>query len=819
MSLQLIAIDGTALDLMPNAQIQMNLKNTALNEAILEGSFSYSFAIPLSDKNLIYFGYPSEISSLAGYQSEFNNFKLKSGLVEIICKLVVRSVQPGALNINLYSSTAYLADLLRETKLTDLPTQTIDIQQEFWYIKSRFTIDPGTPLSLASGTIKWALTGGGFELYQYAVPIESTAAEIVKAFATKINAYNPILPWSSSTTYQYEELALDTATDKVYISIDDPNTNHDLSDTLWWDFLCNKADWNALRASNGTTYWYLYDEFNALKREKAFAIDEYLVIYDPLKGTAGRILDVNTLNDAADTTDAGYFSLFEYAAYGINVWQDNYTALAGYMTAKVKADGANPDFTFFPIHNPNFSPSQDYCGIVNYWKDGTFRGNLLREKPYQYAFSAQVNFIYVLEKIHDFLDLEADGAEVLGDEFLNALYLLNNFSNDRNIRGFDAGGYYYIDAGANIINLSKNLPTISLADFLNGARGYLYFGIWIDWFTGRIVYRNLKSIISDFANAIDLTASISEFREITYTDPDGFDIQYTHDGGDAFISDQVKDIEDDSFVILAPVATRASLLASPVENNLCLVIDEDQYYLAVLLFENVIEWQSYSKNLFGVKTGNAKTDYQPKAATPMMYSGHDFARGPKEVPPVFVRSTEITYREGDVVQDSDGDFYTCTAEHADKAITNTSYWSPGPDQYRWLLPMTAQARNSRNFKEKSGCTLRFLAYKGLLQNPYSADPLDKYPQATNDLGSDGSLKIDGTYGLYQERGKEWIEFLSTTKKAIATIPMDEALLGSIKPWSMFKVSNQFYLMGEIKVSFPLNSAPAEITLYSIKNGN
>jgi hypothetical protein len=819
MSLQLISPTGKALDLLPKTQISMNLKNTALNEAILEGSFSYSFSIPLSDANALAFGFPQNISSLAGYTTEFPGYRLKSGLIEILVKLVVRSVQPGALNINLYSSTASLADKLRETKLTDIETQTIDIQQEFWYIKSKFTIDPGTALSLASGTIKWALSGGGFETYQYAVPIQATAAEITKAFAEKINAYSPILPWSSTTTYQYEQLALDTSTDRVYICINDPNTNHAITDPIWWDFLCDKADWNAIRASNGITYWYEYDEFDALKRERAFAIDEYLVIYDPLKGTAGRVLDVNTLNDAADTTDAGYFSLYEYAAYGINVWQDNFTALAGYMTAKVKSDGANPDFTFFPIHNPNFSPSPDYCGIVNYWKDGSFRGNLLREKPYQYAFSAQVNFVFALEKVHAFLELEADGADVLEDEFINALYLLNNFSNDRNLRGFDAGGYYYIDAGANLLNLSKNLPPISLADFLNGARAYLFFGVWIDWFTGRIVYRNLKDILTDFSNAVDLTGLISDFREISYTDPDGFDLQYTHDGGDAFISENIKEIDDDTFILLDPVATRSSLDASPAENNLCLVLDEDQYYLAVLLFENVIEWQYYSKNLFGVKTGNGKTDYKPKAATPMMYYGHDFARGPKEVPPVFVRSTEITYREGDIVQDSDGDFYTCIADHSDKAITNATYWVAGPDQYKWILPMTAQARSSRNFKEKSGSSLRFIAYKGILQNPFSEDPDNVYPQATNDLDGDGSLKIDGTYGLYESRGKEWIEFLSTTKKAVASIPMDEALLARIKPWYMLKVNNQFYLLGEIKVSFPLNSSPAEITLYSVKYGN
>lgn len=819
MSLQLIAPDGQQIDLLPKTQIQINFRNPALNESVLEGSFSYSFAIPLSERNLIYFGFPSRISSLAGYTTEFPGFLLKSGLVEISCKLIIRSVQQGALNINLYSASAAVADKLRNTKLNEIETQIIDIQQEFWYIKSKFTIDPGAALSLASGTIKWALSGGGFETYQYAVPIASTAAEITKAFAAKINANNPILPWSSTTTYQYEQLALNPAGTQVYICIQDPNTNHAVTDPLWWDLLCDKADWNALRASNGITYWYEYDEFDALKREKAFAIDEYLVIYDPLKGTAGRILDVNTLNDAADTTDAGYFSLYEYAAYGLNVWQDNFTALAGYMTSKAYGDGPNPDFTFFPIHNPNFSPSPDYCGIVNYWKDGAFRGNLMREKPYQYAFSAQVNFIYALEKLHAHLELESDGSEVLNDEFLNYVYLLNNFSNDRNIRGFDAGGFYYIDAGANIINLSRNLPAISLADFLNGARAYFFFGVWFDWFTGKIVYRNLKTVLSDFANAIDLTGLVSDFREISYSDPDGFDIQYTHDGGDAFISEQVKEIDDDSFTLLDPVATRSALDSTPAENNLCLVLDEDQYYLAVLLFENVIEWQYYSKNLFGVKTGNGTTSYQPKAATPMMYYGHDFARGPKEVPPQFVRSTEITYREDDVVQDENGDYFTCLQDHSDKAITNATYWVAGPEQYKWILPMTAQARNSRNFKEKTASSLRFLLYKGLLQNPFSEDPEDKYPQATNDMGSDGTMKIDGQYGLYEKRGKEWIEFLSTTKKFVGTIPLDEALMAKIRPWKLLKIENQFYLFGEIKVSFPLNSAPAEITLYSIRYAN
>jgi hypothetical protein len=820
MSLQLISPTGIGLDLFPKTVVQMNFKNSVFNSNVLEGSYSYAFAIPLSDTNRIYFGFPERVSSLQGYETVYSGFKLKDGLVEILCKLVVRSVQ-GGININLFSASGALADKLRDTKLNEITTQTIDVQQEFYYIKSRFTIDPGTDYAIASGTVKWALTGGGFYSHRYGVLFNTgdTEADVVKRLADRINAASqPVLVWNAATTYLTDQLVLNIAETEVYASNDDGNLNNATSDGTKWTYLCDKADFNTVRAAAGTALWYEYDDFDYVKRERAFSIDDYIIIYDTLKGTAGKILDVNTLNAPEDESDVGYFNLYEFAAYGSNVWQDNFTALAGYMTAHVLKDGANPDFTFFPIHNPQFSPDPDYCGVVNYWKDGAFRGNIIRENPYQYAFSAQVNFIYALQKMHTHLSQEVEDNGLFSDSFLKTLYLLNNYSNDRNLRGFDAGGFYYIDAGANIIDISKNLPPISFADFLNGFRGYFFLGVWFDWFTGKVIYKTLKDLLTEFSEAVDITGLVSNMKEISYTDQDGFTTMYSHDGGDAFINENVKNIYDDAFTIITAVATFASLIASPDENDLCLVIDEDNWYVAVLLFEGVVEWQFYSKNLYGVKIANGKTSYQPKCATPLMYTGHDFARGPRYTPPVFVRSEENTYRQGDVVQDNNGDYYICQTDHKDKALSNVGYWQP-LTQYKWRVPMTAQARSSRNFKEKSGCTLRLVSYAGVVQNPTGADPLDVYPFATNDRGATGSLKWNGTYGIYEQRGKEWFDFLANTKKALATLPMSEELLQKLKPWKQVKVENNFYLLGEIKASFPFNSALAEITLYSISYGS
>lgn len=809
--LQLIAPNGTVLDLNPDTVVQLNLKNPVFNIDQMEGSYSFAFPLPLTDRNRAYFGYPDQVGSLSGLVTEFEGFRLKYNLIELACKLTVRSVSDTAISVNLFTASAQFAETLRTTTINEVPTQVVNISTEFWYGKYEFLDDPGTVGEIAVGTLLWRIDGGGTATYKYGAKFQGSVSQLVKDMAAYINANRPIPAYSGSTTYQTDELV--TSGGNVYRSGADANVGHPVTDTDWWELVCSVTDWPATRQDQGTPLWYAYDEFGLTKRERAFAQDNAIIIYDQQKG-AGRYLDINSFNQPDDITAAGYFTVAEYAADGVNVWQDNYTALAGYATKLIRDGETSPSHIFFPIHNPAFSPNKEWCGVVNYWKEGSFRGNVLKVSPYRYGFSAQVNLVYTLRKLHEFLGNTIDEEEVLTDVFLTTLYLMSNYSNDRNIRTSTPTGTFTIDAGANLLDISQNLPVISLGDFLNGIRGYFFLGIWFDWFTGKVVYRKLSTLLTSFSDAVDLTDQPHTIRDLSYTNPKGFSLEYTHDGGDGYINEYLRDIYADDLTRIADVATFDDLPLDPEENEICLVLDEDAYYIAVLLFEGVIEWQYYSKNLYGLELGEALTRYQPKCATPMMYRGHDYDRGPREIPLLFERGVDNTYREGDFVQDDEGNFYEALADNTDVPLSDTSKWATRT-RYDWQVPMTYQARRSKNFKEKQSASLRLLSYLGLATNPVSGTSGDEYPQATNDRGTLGSLKWEGEHGLYEKWGKEWIQFLSTTKKVSVQVPMDEELFNQIRPWRLIRIRNQYFVLGEIKVNFPLSTSISDLTLYRI----
>jgi hypothetical protein len=811
----LIAPDGQALDLLPGTVISLNLKNPVFSTDVLEGSFSYAFNLPLTDRNRLRFGFPENISSLAGYTTEYPGYKLKFGLVEFQCKLILRKVVTGGISVNVYTASALLADVLKNTKLNDVPTEVFNITDIFWYGKYEFTVASSSSVGeIASATIVWNLPGPTVRKYRYGVKYTGSLLAMLNNLANKINTTTLIPTWSNTTTYQLDQLVLNTAGTMIYRSGDNGNVGHPVTDVDFWEYVCLKSEWNTLRAEEITPLWYEYDEFDYVKRERALVPDDYsIVLYDPLLGEGG-YFDLNSFNDELDVTAAGSWTPAEYSAAGVNVWKENYSAVAMWVNQIVKEAGENPDFTFFPIHNPDFMPDQGFGGIMNYWRNGAFPYNRPDEgDPLGQVFSAQVNMGYALRKVMAFLNKEIVDEGVLSDPFLQTLYLLNNFSNDRFIRVIYGGRIVFIDPGANTFNLSENLPTISIAEFMNGLRGYFFFGIWFDASSSKVIFRRFKDLLSDYENAVDLSSQVVNLTDIEYTDPGGFFLQYSHDGGDSNIGSKLLDIYESQFTILDPVETIEDL-PDPSENVLCLVKDIDTYYLGVLLYEGVFEWQYFSRNLHGLKIGNAKTTYQPKCSTVMMYNGHDFFRGPKYEIPFFSKGVDIQYREGDYVQDLDGNIFEALADNEDVPLTDTAKWSPRT-LYKWQLPMISQPRRSVNHKEKSGCSLRVLSYKGIAANPLSTDPSDVYPQATNDRGTLGSLKWEGEYGIYEKYGKEWIRFLSKAKKSVATFPMTETLLQRLKPWRLVRIRNQYFVQGELKVSFPLDANLAELTLYSI----
>jgi hypothetical protein len=823
MNLTLIAEDGTQLDLNPGTVVQVNFFNSIFSTEVLRGSYTYTFALPMSPVNKLFFGFSDHINSLATYQKEYTGFKFKSGIIEMPCTLSLDSISSEGFNVSLYLASGAVADKLKEKLLTDITTETIEVKDEIQFAQYRLTFNASPVMNeYLYATVRYESAGPTYDEYVYGIEYTGqTESQLMLAIAEQINTYRPIQPYNASTNYMEYDLALDTATDDIYASDQDNNLGNTFPGTTWL-FLCSKNDWPTKRAEYNSSLdnrnWWKYDLFLANKGFRAYSSGNSITLYE--YNAPSYTLNFDSFNQFLDqNNDVGVWAFLggiNYTYPTANIFNDY---LAIYLTKKVNKAVAGENFIAFPYLNPTFSPHPDYCGIVNYWKNGGFFGNDYDFNDFQtYAHSISINALYTIQKLHNYLsnefDADADMPNISDNNFIIGLYLFSNYSADRFTK-FNSGGWKEADLGANILNLSQYLPPITLGDFLNGFRNYFFLGIFFDFFSTKVKYRKLADVLSDFANAIDLTAEVGPFQEIVYENPKGFFLQYSHDPGDDLIGKFTNDIYNNEFTLLTPVANFASLPASPDENDLCLVINEDQYYLAVQINDGTIEWQYFSKNLYGLKLpdndGNSVTIYQPKASTTLMYNGHDWLEGPRYFPAFFIQNAEITYRVGDFVLDENGDYYECLVEHNNQPLSSALYWALRNFDFV-KMPMSSISRNSKTFKEKTKCTLRFLYYAGMVQ-PLAGNEIQ--PHATNDAGTLGTLKWEGNYGLYNLWGKEWIEFVNKRKRTTVQLPMNETLLQELRPDRLIKIHNQFYLYSEIKASFPMENGLATLTLYSI----
>lgn len=823
MNLTLIAEDGTQLDLNPGTVVQVNFFNSIFSTEVLRGSYTYTFALPMSPVNKLFFGFSDHINSLATYQKEYTGLKFKSGMIEMPCTLSLDSISSEGFNVSLYLASGAVADKLKEKLLTDITTETIEVKDEIQFAQYRLTmLAPPTMNEYLYATVRYETAGPTYDEYVYGIEYTGqTDSELMIAIAEQINNYRPIQGYDASYNYMEYDLVIDNTTDSIYASDQDNNLGNAFPGATWL-FLCYKHQWPTKRAeynsSGDNRNWWKYDLFLANKAFGAYSNGNLITLYE--RTGPSYTLNFDSFNQYLDqNNNVGYWAFLGGINYTYPLAEIYNDYLPVYLTKKVKNANAGENFIAFPYLNPTFSPHPDYCGIVNYWKGGGFSGNDYDYNDFQtHAHSISINALYAIQKLHDYLSNEFDGAadmpNISDNNFIIGLYLFSNYSADRYVK-FYRTGWKESDLGANILNLSQYLPPITLGDFLNGFRNYFFLGIFFDFFSTKVKYRKLADVLTDFANAIDLTAEVGQFQEIVYENPKGIFLQYSHDPGDELIGKFTNDIFNNEFTLLAAVADFASLPASPDENDLCLVIDEDQYYLAVRSFDATIEWQYFSKNLYGLELpdndGNTVTIYQPKASTTLMYTGHDWLDGPRYFPPFFIQNSEITYRVGDYVLDENGDYYECLVEHSNQPLSSATYWAVRTFDIL-KMPMSSISRNSKTFKEKTKCTLRFLYYYGVEQ-PIGTS--EAYPFATNDAGYLGSLKWEGDYGLYNMFGKEYIDFVNKRKRTTVQLPMNETLLQELRPDRLIKIHNQFYLYSEIKASFPMENGLATLTLYSI----
>jgi hypothetical protein len=85
----------------------------------------------------LFFEFANEPSSNSGYQNEFSNFTLKSGLIEIKCKLYLRDISKDSFSVNLFTDSGAFAETLKKTKLNqvDIGSETLQSGHPYFKIK------------------------------------------------------------------------------------------------------------------------------------------------------------------------------------------------------------------------------------------------------------------------------------------------------------------------------------------------------------------------------------------------------------------------------------------------------------------------------------------------------------------------------------------------------------------------------------------------------------------------------------------------------------------------------------------------------------
>lgn len=783
MNLSLISPEGVQLDLAPNTIIQMEFFNTAFDEEILKGSYSYTFQLPQTSTNRLFFGLANESASNAGFQNEYPAFKLKSGLIEIECKLYLRNITKNSFEVNLFTASGAFANTMKKVKMNEVTTmgsETLSANLPYFKVELFSTGSGGQYENLYGvqrATIYWTNNIGITHTLLYGFQWAFDIPLAIQQLTDRINNYNPITNWTSTRQVQVYELVIEPSTDYIYrhISTATPApVGTPLTDETYFEYVCLKSEWSYYRSQGTVFNWWSYDEFDMDKRVKAYALGNQILLFDPLNNQ-DRWLDVGQNASFSDFNSDTSWQITESFIFGGGDPYVNYgNAVAAYMNSKAYEPVNQGNIKFFPIHNPTWTPNPNFLGIVNYWKDATFFANVSEINDEVFACSAQVRAMYALEKLHEFLGLEMEDDSIRSNDFLNGLVVYNNFSNDRIVdRPVALGSESTFDAFAETFNFKDNLPSIPISEFINGFRSMFFLGCFFDVFTAKVYWKTLKSILLDFENAVDLTELASPLTEISYSDPDGFALIGKQDSNDQAINDNVVgDLPFENETILPDVNRVNQLPNSQIDRAFCLVKSTESWYKRVKQIDGTFKWEYYSKDLYNMNIENGGTNYSAPASTLLMYMG-----------------SEINIQ----------------------------------DPYSWKVPQANQVRNSKNYDEKTECSLRFLSYAGIKENFYDAN--DSYPLATNNLYRDcgilypnisgGSLKWGGEFGLYNQWGKEWLEFRKNAKQFKVMLPMNEVLMQKLKPWLMIKIGNQYFLQSNMKVNFPLDNGLAELTLYSI----
>ncbi len=395
------------------------------------------------------------------------------------------------------------------------------------------------------------------------------------------------------------------------------------------------------------------------------------------------------------------------------------------------------------------------------------------------------------------------------DAEINSLTILNNYITD-----FRTGGFLVEN---DTIDPKNHVPDMLLTDFLNALRNTFGLGIIIKGDNVEVV--PLRDILHD-NSFVDWTEKVD--KDYYYeTDHVGFTMDFEFDGADDF-----KSISDG-------IANRGSVnaisdltsISGPHNNDIAYVRSIDLYYVYNSTFS---VWEYHKSNV------SSRNDLP--VGFNMLPSVADRASLPTPVDIIDVIYIEKlnqfwkTNTDGSVFWwsfYSDNFFPVITGNGVKIIKPNTSpvgmalFFKTPPDTPNnawYLMPKVFwKTSNDVDVKGVNPFGLRFCFYRGI-RSPssgsfYGLGSSDVWDYYGNKVGN-YSLAWDGANGLYETWWKEWLSFVTGSKKVTRNVRLNIADVLNLDLKRKVLIGNVKYFIKSVTVSFPLENV-AVVELQSV----
>jgi len=876
-----ITINNTALELRPDTSINLEFRNPVFENEVLQGGFSYSFTFPLTDVNRVVLGFPDRVDGAFPFQKDFDCI-IESGSVQIVGRLRIRKVKTKEVTANVFTQSGAFADLMSNTPMNQVPmgSETIELVTPFLALdllaRDIETIPMDTRMT---GTLAFYDGATLINEIAYRCRWKGSVALTLQNLVDRINNRNPFIDWNAATIYNEYDIVLQPGTGQPYMVVDGytnvqnrplvaptfllgtaytpgdqvsdggdffecliANDDELTSNATFWEEVTDyywvaiwdtdfRGDW---LGADPATYPKadLYDDPNDDYRIVATYEAPYAVLRDTLLGTRGQMdepesfTDFNTCWDGftcdflwviEDLVDEGEATYMRRRSAGIEVFMKEKNQI------DPVASDANMCFPMILNEEFNSKPNGIFLNFLNYYiNEHHVTNNYLVDVPFGLTYNdnfhvcAHVYLIHSIKALFSFLGLTLQDFDVLNDSKNRKIIVYNNAADFANSLSPVNGRSY--DSTSLLIELSRHMPDVSIAKFLNGVRAYLFLGVFFDLFQRRAAIMSLDLFINS-TEFEDWTDLVVPQYDIERNETNGFSLEYQHDSTDSVIGERVQD--EFNGPVGEPVADLATLQAIEfaAENEIRLVEDINLYYQNQTNEDLTFTWVFYSENFQRLEIGQGKTKYQPQCSTLVMYQGYDKAFPPftNDVVP-FVAGNE--YRAGEWVFDPSDplSFRFVIADNVNEPFTTGSFFAESETPDYLYLPHAKHLGKVGTLK--GNCSLRLLNFEGYQETGDREIPLATgngllIQKDGTQVAFDDSLQFNGETGIYETRAKDWLRFLNNTREVTFQLRPNAVWLNNLKFYRKVKIKGVPYVLKSVKLPMPFDGKLAEVVLCTV----